>query len=70
MLGARRSRGQEATGFSANGLSFQQHLSYVLQIDDTNKVNKCTKVFAVTADDKWLAFIEHLLCAKCPVCFT
>lgn len=58
-----RSKGQEATGCLADGLSFQQYLSNVLQIDAINKVNKRANVLAVAANNKWLAFIEHLLCA-------
>lgn len=63
-----RSRGQEATGCLADDLSFPQYLSDALQIDAINKGNKCANVLAVAANNKWLAFIEHLLCAKCPVC--
>lgn len=49
-------------GFLADDFSFQQYLSCGLQIGDINRVsNKRARVFAVTANNKRLTFIEHLL---------
>lgn len=51
-------------GFLADGFSFQQYLSYRLQIGGLDEVNnKCAHVFAVTANNKRLTLIEHLLYA-------
>lgn len=54
--------GQDTVGFLAADFSFQQYLSCRLQIGDINRVsNKRVLVFAVTANNKRLTFIEHLL---------